>query len=512
MKSYQEHLKSLLNAKPTSICNQSSAIFPLFYNPSCKTRLLFLNYWILKRKIDHLLCRLYLRDQMGQIVLKKCFFVEEVRAYEIDLFKLLSIHYPFLGSLEIEFSSPSNLVFPFPAVVVAYEGKNFFTYVHTAQRVFKKEEIKSIDSKAKIIESGFNIYSSKNLVPFLTFVNGSQFIKSKQIKLTAYNFLQETISKKITISSKPYQTHYLPLKDWDKLSEHLKNKPGCLKAQLFPSKTFPRLIVGNFNKANHSMSVTHSYYDLSASQGKTDYWDYDSKNWHAQSLSLPLVANSQLEAKVYFYPIYSPSHFYIDAEIYDEGGKKVKSIKKVIEITHSPSFQVLNCNKLTQNLCSSKSYTLKLIASPSSNEKIPARIKIGFDLGFKNAGFPCNICTNFSPANPSLETKTKSFKWAPMMPSKYEGWMTCINDCPKIDYSKKAQIKCSFYRLKDSQTFTKTFSLEPHGHFVLKHTSETKEFFQEEIGWCVFDSDNPYLSTYYFSKHPHKMVGGDHGF
>lgn len=512
MKSYQEHLSSLLSSKPTSICNQSSAIFPLFYNPECKTKLLFFNYWKLKRKIDHLLCRLYLRDQEGQLIFKKCFFVDEIRSYEIDLSRLLSIHYPFLGSIEIEFSSPSNLVFPFPAVVVTYEGKNFLTYVHSSQRIIKDKKGKESKSKNKIIESGFNIYASKEVNPFLTFVNGPCEIKNKEIKLFAYNFLQKKLDKTLHISSKPYQTHYLSLKDWKELPDHLQNKPGCLKAELFSSQTFPRLIVGNYDEKRHSMSVTHSYYDLSHSKKEADYWVYDSKNWHAQSLSLPLAIDAQLDSKIYFYPIYSPAHFYIDAEIYDKSGKLLKQIENVIEIEDKPSFQTLNASELTLGLSSKDSLMIKLIARAHLEGKIPTRIKVGLDLGFKKGGFPCNICTNFSPANPSLETKPSAFRWAPMLPSKYQGWITCINDCPQKNYQKKAQVECTFYRLKDTLTISQTYTLPPHGHLNLKHTQKTKEFFEDEIGWCVLKSDNPYLSTYYFSKHPQKMVGGDHGF
>lgn len=508
MKSYQDHLKTLIGQKPTSICQRSSAIFPLFFNPKVSMKLLFLNYWKLKRNIDHLLCRLFLRDIHGQLILKKCFFVDEIKAYEINLFNLLGIHYPVTGSLEIQFSSPDNLVFPYPGAVVVYEGKNFSTFVHSAQRIFNEDE--KINTDSKIIESGFNIYSNQRVDPFITFINGAKEFSNKKINLTAYNHLQEPLEKEIQITSKPYQTQYLNLTSWPELKEHLKNKAGCLKLKLFQSSAFPRLIVGNYDKKDSSMSITHTYYDLSKSSKKSDYWEVASEKWQPLALMLPLIENEELYTLINFYPIYSPSSFWIDVEIYNLLGHLLIKKDKYLKIEPSSSFKSLDPSSLLKEISLNQKLTIKLIAR--AENKIPTRIKIGLDVGFKKRGLSCNICTNFYPSNPSIEKKTSAFKWAPMMPFKHQGVIWCHNDAPKCDYKKKATIEYTFYRLEDEKTLSYTCEIEPRGTFVIEHDEKTKAFFKGQTGWCVIKSNNPFITTYYFAQFENKMVGGDHGF
>lgn len=512
MKSYQDHLKSLLNKSPTNVCQRASAIFPIFYHPQVSMKIIFLNYWRLKRGIDHLLCRLYLRDIQGNIVHKKCFFLDDIKCYEIDLFKFLGVPYPMAGSFEIQFSSPENLVFPYPAAAVVYQGKNFFTFVHSAQRLFNDNEGQKNTSSTKIIESGFNIYASENESPFITFINGGKAIENKTIKLIAYNQALKTLEKKVQVNCNPFETYYLLLNDWKELAAHLKGAPGCLKVKLFQTNTFPRLIVGNYNQSDASMSVTHTYYDLSHSQKESDYWSISGKKWYPLTLMLPLRGEKEMFTKVYFYPIYSPADFWVDVEIYNSDGTCLKKAEKFLKIASGSSFQCLDPSSLLKDLKQEDALSLRLIARPLKGHLVPARIKVGLDIGFRNKGFPCNICTNFCPANPALEKKSSAFRWVPMMPEKYKGSIWCLNDAPQKNYNRKAKLQCTFYRSMDEKTLSMEKEIKPHGAFQIKHNDETKAFFQGQIGWCVIESDNPYITTYYFTEYKNKMVGGDHGF
>jgi len=186
MKSYEDHLESLLSKSPGNNCHRASAIFPVFFDANISMRLLFLNYWLLKRKIDHLLCRLYLRDIKGNTIFKKFFYVDDIRGYSVDLSRLIGRRYPFGGSLEIEFASPENLVFPYPAVVVHYQGAHFSTVVHSAQRTFNDDKDEKESTRTQVLESGFNIYADKDCAPFLTYINGPRPLHKKNIQLAAY--------------------------------------------------------------------------------------------------------------------------------------------------------------------------------------------------------------------------------------------------------------------------------------------------------------------------------------
>ena len=510
MKTYQDHLKSFLNPKPAHSCKSASAIFPAFFSSHVKTKLCFVHYWKLKRGIKKLTCQVSIRDSHGKLVLTQSYEIEKVKAYEVDLSKIFTSPYPFLGSIEIEFTSSKDLVFPYPGVTVVYEGKNFCSFVHSSQRIYKdSNEAKALE-RTSIVESGFNIYADQEKAPWITLINGPDEINNESLKLFAINKDQQILERSILVSCKPYQTLFLNLEDWKELQRHLKGEAGCLKVKLFPTSSFPRLIVGNINLKTSSLSVTHTYYDLCQSSRKEDYWNLPEFSWNPMTLMLPLREDSSYFSNIYFYPIYSPSSFWIDAEIYNSNGKKLKKIEKVKKIAPSASFQKLNF-KEHLNEVEEPSLSVRLIAYPIDGEKIPSRIKVGYDMGIKNGDFSCNICTNFSPANPALENKKSAFRWAPMMPEKWEGTIWSFNDSPKIEYLKSASITCTFYRTRDEETLSFNYKIPPRGHLVITHNSQTKAFFEDSIGWCTITSDNPYISTYYFSRHS-QMIGGDHGF
>ncbi len=512
MKSYEEHLKSLLSKTPTHHCHRSSALFPIFSNAECSMQLLFLNYWKLKRNIEHLLCRLYLRSIKGEVLLKKCFYIDQIKAYEIPLSHLVSKRYPFGGSLEIEFSSPDNLVFPFPAVVVHYQGKHFSTFVHAAQRSFNDEEDEKTNENKESIESGFNIYCTKTLYPFLTFINGKHPIKNQSLLLAAYNQHQKVIGSQITLSAAPYETTYIHLNHWLELKKHLQNQPGCLKIKLPSKGIFPRLIVGNRSNQSGALSVTHSYYDLVNKKETKDFWKTPQSDWQAASLLLPVFPMEQFETNVFFYPIYSPAAFEIDVEIYSLQGKKLKTIHNYFTSPKLAIFEKKELSKLALELCTNKHLLFKLIARPIENLKIPARIKVGYDVGFKKGGLACNICTNFYPANPDMDTKKNTFKWAPLMPKSIGGEIWCLNDAPKKNYSREANVNVTFYRQSDASSIKRKILIPPHGACRIACDHNLMNFLKEKTGWCTFESNNPYITTYTFSLHPSKMVGADHGF
>ncbi len=513
MKSYQEHLSSLLSPKPPHLCQRSSAIFPFFMDSHIQTKLIFLNYWKLKRDITHLDCHLTLRDLHGQTILSKSFKIDQVKAYELSLSELICSPYPVAGSIEVEFLSSENLVFPFPGVTILYQSSKGLSFVHAAQRIYNDQFDFNQTKRAQIIESGFNIYAQNKKFPFITLIGGAKPLKNQTLLLTAINDQQEAISKTIELSSNPYQTHLLKLDDWKELAAHLKDRVGCMKIQLLENGSFPRLIVGNYDGGPKTMSVTHTYYDLSHEKKESDYWNFSDPTWQPMTLMLPLIESHLHFSKVYFYPIYSPCEFWIDCEIYNGQGQLLKTFSKTQKIQPQASFQVLHLTSLLKDLeVKKETLAIRLIAYSANENPIAARLKIGFDVGFKKGGLPCNICTNFAPANPNVDQKPTAFRWAPLMPKKLNGTIWCINDSSKKEYQKEARVTCTYHRNRDSQTLTEHFTIPPRGHHLIYHNLLTEEFFKNSIGWCSFVSDNAHLSTYYFAESKDQVMGGDHGF
>ena len=146
MKSLYQHLCSArefgetidLTKKPIL---RSSAIFPVVKNNSYTTNILFLGYWLLKRKIQEVNLLITLRDYEGTILRRNSWIVNSPRTYTIELDHLLeNTQYAekseFLGSIEVEIFSTSDMVFPYPALVLNYYNNEFNTCAHTLGRIY----------------------------------------------------------------------------------------------------------------------------------------------------------------------------------------------------------------------------------------------------------------------------------------------------------------------------------------------------------------------------------------
>ena len=160
MKSYYQHLKSTeefgekqnLTKKPVL---HSSAIFPVVQNEFYTSSLHFLGYWLLKRNISEVTFVSTLRNATGQILLRKTEIIDSAKAFSINLHSLLAEINPevknFIGSIETEFNTTRDMVFPYPALVLEYHNEQFNTCVHTLGRIYNDfEDLKENITNAPI--------------------------------------------------------------------------------------------------------------------------------------------------------------------------------------------------------------------------------------------------------------------------------------------------------------------------------------------------------------------------
>lgn len=527
MRSYYSHLAttapSSSGAIPPRPTFRSSAIFPVLQEKGISSRLLFMGYWILKRHIKEISAIVTLRSLAGETLARSNFLILEAKTYRIELSSLLEqtqhpSDSPFMGSLEIEFFSTQNLFFPFPAVVINYYGPEFSTVVHTAQRVYNDFEDMKKNSQTEVPESGFNFYVKDHLEPFIGLINGSLPAPNSSLRLKFLNESQQQMDCVIDLGNlNPYQTTWVyPARHCD-LNNFLAGKPGTAKVQCRMNWIFPRLVVGNIDSHLPALSITHSYYDCSTAASETDYWQPETPDWHAASLMLPCETAKHHLTNIYFYPIYSPSSFAVDLEIYNSQGQCQGSIPNAATIkAPQPAIHLLPLKHYCQQLGLNPdlNYAARVIARPLEASKIPARIKLGLDVGSTNPYMPCNICTNLQPFNPLLETKPSTFRWSPILADQPKATVWFMNSSPAIHYSKTAELTITFFRESDSQTIIRTLTLSPHGFHILELASDQElvSFFQHKVGWMTLVSNNPYATTYYFTESSSGVVGGDHGF
>lgn len=522
MRSYYAHLKALNKEMFSKPVFRSSAIFPVFHSSTVSTRVLFMGYWILKRKIQELTALVTLRNDSGTIVNRREWSIREAKSFKVECkeyLKEINHEGDFIGSIEIEFFSVKNLVFPFPAVVINYYGREFCSVVHTAQRVYNDFEDLKNNSLTKVPESGFNIHVDENYEPFISFINGPEALFKQIVKLKLINEDQEEQEHLVDIGFlAPYQTVILyPAQLFD-LKKFLKRAVGAVKVFFHLNWVFPRLLVGNMQKNNRMMTITHTYYDCSEAESKTDYWFESNPDWYVAALTFPVLIMEDHFTNVYFYPIYSPSSFEIDVEIYNQKGSflGVKNKAIIVELAHQ-KFDKIEIKRLCQelNIKEEKFLSIRLVAKVKEGFIFPTRVKIALDIGNKKAqNMPCNICTNMLVFNPILETKLLTFRWAPLLMDQSQAYLWILNSSPKIKNEKSVLITLRCYRESDEKLLEREIQIMPHGFFVMnaKEDLELLSFFQDTVGWCTITSSEPYISVYYFIENESGVVGGDHSF
>ncbi|MBA3957637.1 MAG: hypothetical protein H0X51_04475 [Parachlamydiaceae bacterium] len=528
MRSYYAHLETAtgksISSKPVF---RSSAIFPVMQQRGISSRILFMGYWILKRHIKQITAVISLRTQEGTLLNRTLLSINEAKTYRIELSEQLvsaglapDAH--FYGSLEIEFFSTVTLVFPFPAVAINYYGPAFCSVVHTAQRVYNDFDDMHTNMQTVVPESGFNIYAEEDREPFLGLINGPEEVLITTLTFDFFNTLGESVTHKVHMDRiAAYQTQFIyPARLFD-LKSFLKGEVGSGKVHFNVNWIFPRLVVGNIQKqAPAAVTITHTYYDCSEAKSESDWWLPTQPEWYPAALMVPTRIQEHEFTHLYFYPIYSPSTFVIDIEVYDDKGGLLGRKENVLTISSQSKkleLQKIDLNALCKEMKISPTQPLatRLLARTLGNHRLPARVKLALDMGYDTLPhMPCNICTNLQPFNPELENKPTTFRWFPFLADQPDASVWILSSSPKVNFVKEAMITLTFYREQDVATLMRTLQLPPHGFLMLRlnEDEELKAFFGGVVGWCTVVSTNPYLSTYYLAANPSGVVGGDHGF
>lgn len=532
MRSYYEHLQSTDHLEVSSIAmhpipprpiTRSSAIFPMIQFEGVHSRLLFMGYWILKRNLTTILAVITLRSDRGETLNRQSFHIKEPKLYRLELSDQLEMagldkNEFFVGSLEVEFYSTENFFYPYPAVVVNYYGKHFCSVVHTSQRIFNDFDDKKRNSENKVPESGFNIYADETKSPFMILINGPETTPYNPLDLEFFNLQGYSMKHTLQLGTlAPYETKILYLARLIDLKPFLLGSPGTLKANFNLEWAFPRLVVGNIELNLPAMSITHTYYDCSQESKNSDYWNLPEKGCNPASLMVPVLHDKNHFTNIYFYPIYSPSSLIFDVAFYDMDGKRLEVIHDAIKFK-SP-FNALKRIELKPfieqfNLETKGPLAAKLIAHPVKNSRLPARIKIGLDIGGDPQYLPTNICINLQPCTPRLNTKTHSFRWAPILTDQPHASVWIMNSSPEKSFNQNTEVDIHFYRESDLETLTRHITLPPHGFTILspQNDPEIKNFLEDQIGWITLHTTNPYTTLYYFAENPSGIIGGDHGF
>jgi len=528
MKSYYQHLKSTQEfGEEQSITKKpilrSSAIFPVVKNEFYSSSIHFLGYWLLKRNIHDVALVITLRNVDGTILLRKIQVIDNAKAFSINLENLLEeINFDtknFIGSIETEFNTTRDMVFPYPALVLEYHNEKFNTCVHTLGRIYNDFEDLKENNEFSVPETGFDIYETEDLNSFLSFVNGPIDNSDGHIEYVITNSKSEKLNGNFHLGKiHPFETKFIYFnKHIQNLSKFLDNESGSISLNHNLEGFYPRFLVGNIQKSFPSVSFTHSYYDCTSCTSESDYWSRTTESHYDSSVYIPIFQQDNQFTNLIIYPNLSPSEFILKINIHDKNGIKIFENSNFLNIKNTDSKLLkINFNKIIQKLDKSiiaDNLAAHVIAN-FENNKIPSRIKFGLDVGTNglDSKLPCNICFNMKMGNPLLENKPGSFHWAPIFNHR-NTTLTLGNFSTLKDYDRNANLELNFYRIEDSSYLTQKLSLKPNSEIriLIDGDQELNQFLKTE-GWVTVKSDNPYIQGFYFNFNNSGSVAGDHFF
>lgn len=522
MRSYQDHLSNLIIKKNLKIIKKpvlrSSAIFPFFLGKQLDTKITFLGYWFLKRKIKEVSVSITIRNKKGLELYYFNTLVNKTKSYEYsvkELLKNVNIKKVSEGSIEIEINSTKDLVFPFPAITISIVNSNSITFVHTCGRIFNNFHDKAQNTKNHVPESGFDLIPNKNVKPFFSFVNGPNKLINSNLKLILINQLGEKIYEKIKINEiQPYETKIINILN-KKKRKFLNNKKGSIKIFHDFKDFFPRFMCGAIDNNKKFSTLTHSYYDLSSSKDKKiDLWKNPNHNiFFDSATSVPLFFLENKYTEFVIYPNYIKKKLSIKFEIFDFSGKN-KNINYMYNLKKKPDRPIyLNLTNIFNKLSNDKlkeNYFARV--STIGEGETPTRLKFGLNIGEnkKKYNFTSNICFNTNIPVSNIVNKKASFKWSSIFPT--DGFEFFISN---ISYLKKgfkdANLKLTFWD-QDFKSYSKKIIIKDNGFFRFQYKKNTKlkKFLKNKTGWVTIQADNPFINGYYINFGNNGVVGADH--
>jgi hypothetical protein len=277
--------------------NRSSAIFPAHVSRNSDTRIVFLNYWLLKNNIDIVNCNLRIYDEDGVLAAFDEFRVSNMHN-DISVRRLLD-RLEFRGSIEVELISPENLRFPFPAVVAFYDSPTSISAVHSAGRLKNANEPAT---RQRQVETNWSCTLDDEVEPYFHLFNGNLTRPEPMaVRVTVHSLdtgAQVAAATFNTGITAPYASRYVHLSDCFPSSglNNLQRKEIFLGVEIEGGEIFPRLVVGNYNRRLHHYSATHSY------TWQTNESDFVIPQGNGVASFLPMINVPELDLSAISFP------------------------------------------------------------------------------------------------------------------------------------------------------------------------------------------------------------------
>lgn len=483
------NIKNTFSDRNTWINTRSSTIFPAYINLKNDQILVFQNYWKWKNKINDISFIITLRRPNSKIYAQKK--VKVNLHNEISIKKIFKIK-KFIGQLEFQILSNENLKFPYPALMLFYTNSNGYqSAVHSAGRhVNSNEKITSVYS-----ESNFLSKMDSDFTPVIHLFSGKKIIKNKNlVDLKFYNEKNILILKKRIkgIFEKPYSSKILFLKKFLNKNEIQKlfNKKFYIKIDFDIKSIFGRLIVGNYDKKNDALFLTHTFrtHDSKKKDLVKAQKDYLSTGY------LPLLNCEPLKLVARSYPTNAKYKAKYD-ELISKKNSLINSGKKFIKTggKGAPIFEhYLNKNEKFKIL--------------SFKKDIPDRLNVEFNYYSENSRHPTDIADGVKTCYQPLK---KSHWGHGIAKNDYQTYIFIANYSNKSGENKNEKVNIEIF--SNSKKITKTIFMKKSFHHILKLDNLKKKIKSDYFSWRALPKKTN-LNIYWVSFNKKGSITGDHSF
>ena len=484
-------LDSYEDAQKNSI-HRSSLLVPTI--PNTQVSISFLNHFLIKRKNQNVGLRLTAVDAAGARIISRLFPIDEPRVYT---FHLQRDFCPSASSYVVEFFSSSNIVIPFPAVMVNHRGPQSYSTVHSFNRVlndiFEDDEINTI----QVEEGAIDIAQDPLASTFFTVYAGQHRLQDE----IGLRFKSNSMSLSTTLAVDiPRLTHQIFT--LGSVFPEIEHQQGVLLIrQPRQDMFYGRLLVGQ-TLPSGDLSANHSYYD--GSQVAGEYWD----DAHPSHRTYPIVDG--LTTSIRIYPIQSASTLGFSVHIKDASGSTLATSQEFELVSPGADWLDIDINQLIASLevFPNEARAFTLIARPKTGN---TPMRINHQLVFSGSGLESSInvsMQNFNVLHSSTRPRTT---WGQLIHSKdFDTWLAFANDgetpeCSNVDvkfFSENGFEKATQVSINQG-TSTQLLLSE-----ILGHADGDDQFI-----WFEVESPNFYLSEWSVSKH--KVSGhclGEHSF
>jgi hypothetical protein len=484
-------LDSYEDAQKNSI-HRSSLLVPTI--PNTQVSISFLNHFLFKRNNQNVGLRLTAVDTAGARINSRLFPIDEPRVYT---FHLQRDFCPSASSFLVEFFSSSNIVIPFPAVMVNHRGPKSYSTVHSFNRVlndiFEDDEINTV----QVEEGAIDIAQDSRASTFFTVFAGQNRLQD-EIGLRFKNN-STSVSKRIPVDI-PRLTHQSF--SLGSVFPEIEHQQGVLLIQQPRQDMFyGRLLVGQ-TLPNGDLSANHSYYDNSQIAG--EYWD-DS---HPSHRTYPIIDG--LTTSIRIYPIQSPSTLGFSVLLKDAQGFTLAESKEFELISPSADWFDIEINQLINSLGVTPHdvVAFTLVARPITGN---TPMRINHQLVFSGSGLVSSINVSMQNFNVLHSSDRPRTTWGQLIHSaEFDTWLAFVNDG---ETSESSEVGVKFF---SEVGLLKTIPVSVNqgtGSQLLLSDVLGVATGDDQFIWFEVESPNYFLSEWSISRH--KTSGhctGEHSF